>query len=69
MKLGMGDGAHRDECHVERSHPVVASPRQRRYLWHECQQPEQVRALVEALRANGTSVLTGCHLHAAGDER
>jgi NADH-quinone oxidoreductase subunit E len=37
--------------------------------WHECQQPEQVRALIEALRANGASALTGCHLHAAGDER
>jgi NADH-quinone oxidoreductase subunit E len=30
--------------------------------WHECQKPEEVRALVEALRARGPAALTGCHL-------
>ncbi len=31
--------------------------------WHECQKPEDVHALVEGLRTNGPSVLTGCHLN------
>jgi NADH-quinone oxidoreductase subunit E len=30
--------------------------------WHECQKPEDVRALVEGLRTRGVEVLTGCHL-------
>jgi len=30
--------------------------------WHECQSPEAVRALVDGLRSQGPSVLTGCHL-------
>jgi NADH-quinone oxidoreductase subunit E len=30
--------------------------------WHECQQPDQVRALVEGLRSRGAAALTGCHL-------
>lgn len=30
--------------------------------WHECQKPEEARALVEGLRRSGPSVLTGCHL-------
>ena len=30
--------------------------------WHECQSPDAVRALVDGLRANGASGLTGCHL-------
>jgi len=30
--------------------------------WHECQKPEDARALVDGLRANGPAVLTGCHL-------
>jgi NADH-quinone oxidoreductase subunit E len=30
--------------------------------WHECQRPEDVRALVDALRARGPAALTGCHL-------
>jgi NADH-quinone oxidoreductase subunit E len=36
--------------------------------WHECQRPEDVRALVDGLRARGPEVLTGCHLRVAGDE-
>jgi NADH-quinone oxidoreductase E subunit len=30
--------------------------------WHECQRPEEVRALVDGLRARGAAALTGCHL-------
>jgi NADH-quinone oxidoreductase subunit E len=30
--------------------------------WQECQRPEDVRALVEGLRARGEAALTGCHL-------
>jgi len=30
--------------------------------WHECQSPEDVRALVEGLRTHGAKALTGCHL-------
>ena len=30
--------------------------------WHECQRPEDARALVEGLRTKGTSALSGCHL-------
>lgn len=30
--------------------------------WHECQKPEDARALVEGLRARGPAALTGCHL-------
>jgi len=36
--------------------------------WHECQRPEDVRALVDGLRRRGPDVLTGCHLRVAGDE-
>ena len=35
--------------------------------WHECQKPEDVRALVDGLRAKGSGALTGCHLK-VGDE-
>jgi NADH-quinone oxidoreductase E subunit len=35
--------------------------------WHECQAPEDARALVEGLRARGPAALTGCHLKVAGD--
>ena len=31
--------------------------------WHECQKPEDARALVDGLRAHGAAGLTGCHLH------
>lgn len=31
--------------------------------WHECQRPEDARALVEGLKTNGAAALTGCHLH------
>ena len=31
--------------------------------WHERLAPEQVAAVVEALRARGTAALSGCHLH------
>ncbi len=31
--------------------------------WHECQRPEDAKALVEGLRTKGAAVLTGCHLH------
>jgi NADH-quinone oxidoreductase subunit E len=31
--------------------------------WHECQRPEDARALVERLRARGAAALTGCHLN------
>jgi len=30
--------------------------------WHECQRPEDARALIEGLRTKGTSALSGCHL-------
>ena len=30
--------------------------------WHECQKPEDAKALVDGLRARGAAVLTGCHL-------
>ena len=30
--------------------------------WHECQSPDDVKALLEGLRARGTAVLSGCHL-------
>lgn len=30
--------------------------------WHECQKPEDVRALLDGLRANGLAALSGCHL-------
>jgi NADH-quinone oxidoreductase subunit E len=30
--------------------------------WHECQKPEDARALVDALRTRGPAALTGCHL-------
>jgi len=35
--------------------------------WHECQRPEDVRGLLDGLRAAGPSVLTGCHLKVAGE--
>jgi NADH-quinone oxidoreductase subunit E len=35
--------------------------------WHECQKPEDVRALVDGLRTRGAEVLTGCHLRVAGE--
>jgi len=31
--------------------------------WHERLAPEQVRAFVESVRANGRAAFTGCHLH------
>jgi len=30
--------------------------------WHECQDPDAVRALVDGLRTQGAAALTGCHL-------
>lgn len=30
--------------------------------WHECQSPDDVRALVDGLRTRGAGALTGCHL-------
>ena len=30
--------------------------------WHECQQPDDVRLLVDGLRNKGVAALTGCHL-------
>lgn len=30
--------------------------------WHECQNPDDVKALVDGLRARGAAALTGCHL-------
>jgi NADH-quinone oxidoreductase subunit E len=30
--------------------------------WHECQRPDQVRALVAGLRERGLAALSGCHL-------
>jgi NADH-quinone oxidoreductase subunit E len=35
--------------------------------WHECQQPEDARRLVEGIRAQGTAALTGCHLRVRGE--
>ena len=32
--------------------------------WHECQNPDDVRALVDGLRRNGEASLTGCYLAA-----
>ena len=34
--------------------------------WHECQQPEAVKELIEGLRSKGASALTGCHLKVEG---
>lgn len=31
--------------------------------WHECQKPEEARALVDGLKSSGAASLTGCHLH------
>ena len=31
--------------------------------WHECQKPEDARALVEGLKSRGEASLTGCYLH------
>jgi len=31
--------------------------------WHECQKPDDAKALIEGLKANGGASLTGCHLH------
>jgi NADH-quinone oxidoreductase subunit E len=31
--------------------------------WHECQRPDEARALVDALRRRGAAAVTGCHLH------
>jgi NADH-quinone oxidoreductase subunit E len=36
--------------------------------WHECQKPEDARALVDGLRSRGPAVLTGCHLNVAGEQ-
>lgn len=36
--------------------------------WHECQRPEDARALIEGLRTRGAAAVTGCHLRVAGDE-
>lgn len=30
--------------------------------WHECQQPEDIPALIEGLRTKGLAALSGCHL-------
>jgi NADH:ubiquinone oxidoreductase subunit E len=30
--------------------------------WHECQKPEEVRALLDGLRTNGLAAVSGCHL-------
>jgi len=35
--------------------------------WHECLAAEDVRALVEALRANGEAAVSGCHLRVERD--
>jgi NADH-quinone oxidoreductase subunit E len=34
--------------------------------WHERLKPDQVRQLVDALRARGPAALSGCHLHKEG---
>lgn len=31
--------------------------------WHEHQQPEAVKTMLDGLRARGAAALTGCHLH------
>ncbi len=31
-------------------------------LWHECQSPDQVGAMLDGLREKGPAALTGCHL-------
>jgi NADH-quinone oxidoreductase subunit E len=36
--------------------------------WHECQRPEDARALVDGLRRGGAAVLTGCHLRVPGEQ-
>jgi NADH-quinone oxidoreductase subunit E len=36
--------------------------------WHECQNPDDVRALVNGLRQSGVAALTGCHLRVRGEE-
>lgn len=35
--------------------------------WHECQNPDDVKTLVDGLRAAGAASLTGCHLKVAGE--
>src|SRR5262245_19769905 len=30
--------------------------------WHECQKPEDAKALIDGLRTKGAAALTGCHL-------
>jgi NADH-quinone oxidoreductase E subunit len=35
--------------------------------WHECQSPEDARALVEGLRSRGPAALSGCHLKVTGE--
>jgi NADH-quinone oxidoreductase subunit E len=30
--------------------------------WHECQDPDQIAAFVEGLRAKGAAAVTGCYL-------
>jgi NADH-quinone oxidoreductase subunit E len=35
--------------------------------WHECQNPEAVKALIDGLRARGPAALTGCHLRVSGE--
>ncbi len=37
--------------------------------WHECQRPEDARALIDGLRQKGAAALTGCHLRVAGDSQ
>jgi NADH-quinone oxidoreductase subunit E len=32
--------------------------------WHECQKPEDARAVIDGLRSRGAAALTGCHLRA-----
>lgn len=34
--------------------------------WHECQSPDDVRALVDGLRTKGAGAVTGCYLAKAG---
>jgi NADH-quinone oxidoreductase subunit E len=35
--------------------------------WHECQKPEDARALIDGLRSKGAASLTGCYLKVAGE--
>lgn len=35
--------------------------------WHECQKPEDAKALIDGLRTRGAASLTGCHLKVAGE--